>query len=48
VIQDLRASHAGIDLADDLLAATADVLDARLMARNVRHFPMFPGLEPAY
>jgi predicted nucleic acid-binding protein len=43
-----RRSHSGIDLADYILAATADVLGGRLVTRNVRHFPMFPGLEPAY
>lgn len=43
-----RASHGGIDDADYLIAATAIVLDAELLTTNVRHFPMFEGLEPAY
>ena len=43
-----RESHSGIDLADYLVAATADDLGGSLMTRNVRHFPMFPGLRPAY
>lgn len=43
-----RASHSGIEDADYLIAATALELDARLLTANVRHFPMLPGLEPAY
>ena len=43
-----RRSHAGIDLADFAIAATARVLNAELWTRNVRHFPMFPDLEPPY
>ncbi|MEX2250647.1 MAG: VapC toxin family PIN domain ribonuclease, partial [Acidimicrobiia bacterium] len=27
--------------------ATAEVEGADLLTRNVRHFPMFPGLPPA-
>jgi hypothetical protein len=41
-------SHGGIDLVDYLLAAAADLLSADLLTCNVRHFPMFPDLEPAY
>jgi predicted nucleic acid-binding protein len=43
-----RASHSGIEDADYLIAATALELDARLLTTNVRHFPMLPGLAPAY
>ncbi|MBA3384752.1 MAG: type II toxin-antitoxin system VapC family toxin [Actinobacteria bacterium] len=43
-----RGSHGGIEDVDYLIAATALELDATLMTTNVRHFPMFPGLEPAY
>lgn len=43
-----RSSHSGIDDADYLIAATALVLDAGLLTTNVRHFPMLPGLMPAY
>jgi predicted nucleic acid-binding protein len=43
-----RPAHSGIDLVDYLYAATADHLNAPLMTLNVRHFPMFPDLEPAY
>ncbi len=43
-----RASHSGIDVADLIIAATADVHGLSLATGNVRHFPMFPDLEPAY
>lgn len=35
-------------LPDYLIGATAQLLDARLLTRNVRHFPMFPELQPPY
>lgn len=41
-------SHNGIDTADLLIAATAQTLDAPLLTRNVKHFPMFPGLLRPY
>lgn len=41
-------SHRQIELADYVIAATAQVLGAELWTRNVRHFPMFPGLAPPY
>ncbi len=40
-------THPGIEVVDFLLAAAVQHLDAELLTRNVRHFPMFPGLEPA-
>lgn len=43
-----RPAYSGIDAADYLIAATAVLLDANLLTMNVRHFPMFDGLEPAY
>lgn len=43
-----RRSHGGIDVADYMVAATALELDAPLLTRNVRHFPMLEALEPAY
>jgi predicted nucleic acid-binding protein len=43
-----RRAHSGIDDADYLIAATALLLDAKLLTTNVRHFPMIAGLEPAY
>jgi predicted nucleic acid-binding protein len=39
-----RRSHPGIDLVDYLVAATAELHDARLATLNVRHFPMMRGL----
>ncbi|MGH2407386.1 MAG: PIN domain-containing protein [Candidatus Limnocylindrales bacterium] len=43
-----RRSHSGIDTVDYLVAAAVDVLGAELKTQNVRHFPMFEGLAPAY
>lgn len=43
-----RASHAGIDTTDYLIAAAARSIGASLLTLNVKHFPMFAGLEPAY
>ena len=36
------------DNADLVIAATAPRLRILLATLNIRHFPMFPGLEPAY
>lgn len=41
-------SHVGVEDGDYLVAATALDLDAKLLTRNVRHFPMFPGLTAPY
>lgn len=38
----------GIDSADLAIAATAVALDARLLTRNIKHFPMFSGLASPY
>lgn len=38
----------GISLADLVIAATAEQLDAELATTNVRHFPMFESLRSAY
>ena len=43
-----RRSHGAIGTADLIVAATAERLDIPLATLNVRHFPMFEGLEPAY
>ena len=43
-----RPSHSGIEDVDYLIAATALILDAELLTTNVRHFPMFENLQPAY
>jgi predicted nucleic acid-binding protein len=41
-------SHRSIDGADLAIAATVLQADARLLTRNVKHFPMFVGLEHPY
>jgi len=41
-------SHPGIDSVDYVIAATADRMDALLWTRNLKHFPMFPGLRAPY
>ena len=41
-------SHRGIDGADLAIAATAVLLDARLLTLNIRHFPMFVNLTRPY
>lgn len=46
--REFRRSHSGIGIADYLIAATAESMGAGLATLNVRHFPMFPGLEPPF
>jgi predicted nucleic acid-binding protein len=41
-------SHPGVDPVDHIIAATVELHDAVLWTRNVKHFPMFPDLEPPY
>ena len=43
-----RTSHQAIDVPDYVIAATAMRADAELWTRNVKHFPMFGGLEAPY
>jgi predicted nucleic acid-binding protein len=43
-----RRSHGALGVADLVIAATAERLELPLATLNVRHFPMFEGLEPAY
>jgi predicted nucleic acid-binding protein len=43
-----RRSHAGIGLGDYLVAAVAQTEGCELATLNVRHFPMFPGLQPPF
>lgn len=43
-----RRSHSGVEAPDYLVAAGTELLGASLLTLNVRHFPMFPDLEPAY
>lgn len=42
-----RTSH-NLDIADLLVAATADVQHLRLVTSDVRHFPMVEALEAPY
>jgi predicted nucleic acid-binding protein len=43
-----RRSHAAIGTADYLIAASAQVHGCELATLNVKHFPMFDGLEPPF
>jgi predicted nucleic acid-binding protein len=43
-----RRSHANIDDTDYLIGATARILGADLLTRNVKHFPMLRGIKPPY
>jgi predicted nucleic acid-binding protein len=43
-----RDDAPGIGLPDYLIAATVDLLGLTLLTRNVKHFPMFKRLRPAY
>ena len=45
--RDFGRSH-GLSLADAIMAATAQVENAQLSTLNVKHYPMLPGLKPAY
>jgi predicted nucleic acid-binding protein len=47
-LRSYRRSHPGIDVVDCVIAATVEVLGAELLTLNVKHFPMLPGLEPAF
>lgn len=41
-------SHPGIETADYLIAGGTEFIGASLLTTNVRHYPMFTGLAPAY
>lgn len=43
-----RASHAGVDLADYLIGATAEEHGLELVTLNVKHFPMLGDLTPPW
>jgi predicted nucleic acid-binding protein len=43
-----RRSHRTIDVVDYVIAASAEVQQARLATLNVKHFPMFEGLAPPW
>ena len=44
----LRSSHPGIEVADLIVAALVQELDAELRTTNLKHFPMFKGLVAPY
>ena len=48
MLRTFRRSHPGIDIADYLIAATADVGGLGLVTLNVKHFPMVSDLRPAF
>ena len=41
-------SHPGIEVADLIVAALVQELDAELKTTNLKHFPMIKGLEAPY
>lgn len=43
-----RRSHGSIELTDYLIAATAFTEGLPLATLNVRHYPMFPDLQPPF
>ncbi len=45
--RDYGKSH-GVGLADAIVAATATMEDAELTTLNVKHYPMFSGIQAAY
>ena len=45
--EDYAKSH-GVELADAILAATAEDENAELKNLNIKHYPMLKGLRPAY
>lgn len=45
--RDYGGSH-GIGLADAVVAATATLENAELKTLNVKHYPMFDEIQPAY
>lgn len=47
-LRQYRRSHPGIDLADYLIAASAEEAQAGLVTLNVKHFPMFKGMKPPW
>jgi predicted nucleic acid-binding protein len=48
LVRQYRKTHPGLQLADSLNAAGVRRLGGVLLTQNVRHFPMFEGLERAY
>lgn len=48
LMREYRRSHDGIDAIDYAIAATAELQAKELLTLNVKHFPMFEGLEAPY
>ena len=48
LVAQYRRSYPGVDMVDYLVAASAIELAAEVLTQNVKHFPMLPGLQPAY
>jgi predicted nucleic acid-binding protein len=48
MLRTFRRSHPGIDIADYLIAATADVGGLGLVTLNINHFPMMGGVRPPF
>lgn len=48
LMRQYRRTHAGISVADYLIAATAQERGAALATLNVHHFPMFPDLTAPF
>lgn len=44
-LRTFRRSHQAIDMADYVIAATAESHEAVLATLNIKHFPMFKGLR---
>ena len=47
-MRSFRRSHSSIGLGDYLIAATATSTGLELATLNVKHFPMFAKLDPAF
>lgn len=48
MLRTFRRSHPGIDIADYLIAATAEIGGFDLVTLNIKHFPMVSDLRPAF
>lgn len=48
LLRSFRRSHQGVDLADYLIAATAQTAGLDLLTLNVKHFPMIPKLRAPF
>lgn len=48
LMRSYRRSHSGSGLGDYLIAATAEIAGLELSTLNVRHYPMFEGIQPPF